>query len=143
LGAWDGSETADLVYADTHGDLTAILIDRGYLDAVEWRSARPFYYIEVKTTTGPCGTPFYMSKGQYQRVRRTVKYLVLLVLTKRQMMNIHATEGQREVYMILRVFEIECEGRIGMKLYVDPAQLKLDEELIFIGESWSVIPGTA
>jgi hypothetical protein len=57
------------------------------------------------------------------------------------MENIHTGAGQREVYMILRVFEIESEGQIGMKVYVDPEQLKLDEELIFTGESWSVIPG--
>ena len=57
-----------------------------------------------------------------------------------QMTNIHTRDGKSEVYMIVRVFEIESERRIGMKVYVDPAQLELDEQLIFTGESWSVIP---
>lgn len=58
------------------------------------------------------------------------------------MTNIHTQAGHREVYMILRVYEIESEGRIGMKVYVDPEQLRLDEQLLFTGENWSVIPGT-
>lgn len=69
MNAWRGRETADLTYEDTNGDLTALLIDDGYFDSEEWEDARPKYYIEVKTTTGPCDTPFYMSKHQYQRVR--------------------------------------------------------------------------
>lgn len=73
MQGWGGTETADLVYDDIHGDLTAMLIDHGYLDSYEWEDACPFYYIEVKTTTGACGTPFYMSKHQYQRVRSVVK----------------------------------------------------------------------
>lgn len=66
---------------------------------------------------------------------------MLLILTRWQMKNIHTEAGRSEVYMILRVFEIESEGQIGMTVYVDPEQMKLDEELIFTGESWSVIPG--
>ncbi|KAL5362015.1 hypothetical protein BJX96DRAFT_153271 [Aspergillus floccosus] len=65
---WYERETADITYDDTEGDFTALLIDHGYLDAEEWRDKRPKYYMEVKTTTGPCRTPFYMSKHQYERV---------------------------------------------------------------------------
>ena len=68
LAAWEETETADLVYADTEGHLTNVLIGSGYLDHDEWHMARPKYYIEVKTTTGPCGTAFYMSGKQYQLV---------------------------------------------------------------------------
>jgi hypothetical protein len=82
MRGWGGSETADFVYNDNHGDLTAMLIDRGYLDDYKWGCALPLYYIEVKTTTGACGTPFYMSKNQYQRVRRVVKYYMLLILMR-------------------------------------------------------------
>jgi hypothetical protein len=50
------------------GEFTALLIDRGYLDSEEWADKRPKYFIEVKTTTGPLGHPFFMSKRQYERV---------------------------------------------------------------------------
>lgn len=65
---WNGRESADIIYDDTEGDFTALLIDHGYLDAEEWRDKRPKYYIEVKTTTGPLRSPFYMSRHQYERV---------------------------------------------------------------------------
>lgn len=68
MAAWNRRETADLVYADTAGDFTDTLIGCGYLNHDEWHGARPKYYIEVKTTTGPCGTPFYMSGNQYRLV---------------------------------------------------------------------------
>lgn len=68
MPAWSGRETADITYNDTAGALTGMLIDRGYVKRDEWQSARPKYFIAIKTTTGPCATPFFMSKGQYQRV---------------------------------------------------------------------------
>ncbi|KAK5994782.1 hypothetical protein PT974_03165 [Cladobotryum mycophilum] len=122
LEPWHGRDTADITYDDTEGDLTAMLIDRGYLDHDDWEDARPRYYIEVKTTTGPCRTPFYMSKHQYQR-----------------MQNVHNENQRSKVYMILRVFEIES-SEINMRVYLDPEQLRLDESLLFTGETWSVVP---
>lgn len=68
MNPWTGRETADFVYNDMEGDLTALLVGNGYLDSSGWRNARPKYYIEVKTTTGPLATPFFMSKYQYMRV---------------------------------------------------------------------------
>lgn len=56
------------------------------------------------------------------------------------MRDIHNRAGRSEVYMILRVFEIEGDS-IGMTVYLDPEQLRLDERLVFTGETWSVIPG--
>lgn len=65
---WNGRETADIVYSDTEGVLTQLLIDHGYLDDEIWINRRPSYLIEVKTTTGPCKTPFYMSESQFKKV---------------------------------------------------------------------------
>lgn len=78
LQAWRGSETADLVYVDAEGHLTNTLIGCGYLDHDEWHEARPRYYIEVKTTTGPCNTAFYMSGKQFQMVStwRTIGLII-------------------------------------------------------------------
>lgn len=55
------------------------------------------------------------------------------------MRDVHDVEEQTELYMILRVFGIESD-EIGVKLYLDPEQLRLDESLLFTGETWSVIP---
>lgn len=68
MNPWYGRETADFVYDDTSGDLTGILTGNGYLNGDTWQGARPRYFLEVKSTTGPCEKPFYMSKYQYQRV---------------------------------------------------------------------------
>ncbi|GFG16303.1 hypothetical protein IFM61392_09435 [Aspergillus lentulus] len=123
MGPWYGRETADIIYDDTEGDFTALLIDHGYLDAEEWWDKRPKYYIEVKTTTGPLRTPFYMSKHQYERMQA-----------------VHNRSDHSEVYMILRVFELHGDN-IGMRVYLDPEQLRLDGGLLFTGETWSVVPG--
>jgi hypothetical protein len=63
---WEGAETADITYSDADGELTSYLIDQGYLK--DCQGIRPKYYLEVKTTTKGCRTPFYMSKHQFARV---------------------------------------------------------------------------
>ncbi|KAF5659023.1 hypothetical protein FHETE_9651 [Fusarium heterosporum] len=123
MEAWRGSETADLVYVDVEGYLTNVLIGCGYLDHDEWHEARPKYYIEVKTTTGPCSTAFYMSGKQYQMMQR-----------------IHHTEDHSEIYVVFRVFQLSSEG-IGLCVYTDPEQLRQDGRLLFKGQAWSVTPG--
>ncbi|KAB5566357.1 hypothetical protein GE09DRAFT_1106410 [Coniochaeta sp. 2T2.1] len=73
LAAWTGSETADITYRDSGGELTSLLIDKGFMSHVsaeQLTNARPQYFIEVKTTTLACETPFFMSKYQYARVCR-------------------------------------------------------------------------
>ncbi|PTB37137.1 hypothetical protein M441DRAFT_175588 [Trichoderma asperellum CBS 433.97] len=122
MASWRGRETADLVYDDTEGQLTNTLIGCGYLDQDEWHNARPKYYIEVKTTTGPRETPFYMSNSQYERMRRT-----------------HATPDRSEIYMILRVFWLNSDN-ISMCVYFDPEQLRQDGRLLFTAQTWSVTP---
>ncbi|KAH6874355.1 hypothetical protein B0T10DRAFT_205754 [Thelonectria olida] len=123
MESWNRRETADLVYIDTAGHFTDTLIGCGYLDHDEWHGARPKYYIEVKTTTGPCHTPFYLSGNQYQLMGR-----------------IHSNEDRSEVYMIFRVFWLNSD-RIGLRIYFDPEQLRQDGQLVFTGQTWSVTPG--
>ncbi|KZF20943.1 hypothetical protein L228DRAFT_223072 [Xylona heveae TC161] len=121
---WNGRETADITYNDTAGELTAMLADCGYLEYDDdWQNASPKYYIEVKTTTGPCHTPFYMSKHQYKRMR-----------------DIHDANDCSEVYIILRIFGLESNN-IGMSVYFDPEQMRQCGQLAFTGETWSVVPG--
>ncbi|KAJ6036119.1 hypothetical protein N7540_000398 [Penicillium herquei] len=125
---WHGTETADIVYDDTEGSFTALLILNGYLDPIKWMNRRPKYYIEVKATVGPSGTPFFMSRNQIK-----------------QMVEIHRknlASDYSEVYMVCHVFFIQGPD-IGMCVYVDPQQLR-HGELQFNqntkGDHWSVVP---
>lgn len=65
---WNHKETSDIEYSDSEGVLTELLIENGYLERDTWQNKKPRYYLEVKTTTGPCEAPFYMSKSQYRLV---------------------------------------------------------------------------
>lgn len=76
MANWTGRETADIVYKDDSGQLTQYLREHSEGNfPLQIREDRDFrahpieYYLEVKTTTGQCGTRFYMSSGQYKRVR--------------------------------------------------------------------------
>jgi hypothetical protein len=55
------------------------------------------------------------------------------------MRDIHNAGDRSEVYVLLRVYEIDGAG-IAMRVYLDPEQMRLDEALLFIGETWSVVP---
>ncbi|KAL2132354.1 hypothetical protein VTI74DRAFT_3925 [Chaetomium olivicolor] len=95
---WDSRETADIVYEDAESALTEWLIDCDYLDREHWQDARPWYYIEVKMTTGPSATPFYMSKRQFELMR-----------------TVHSDAEERSrVYLILRLYGLESE-RIDLR----------------------------
>lgn len=68
MSPWTGRETSDIVYHDTQGVLTELLILNRYLDRGRWDGRTPQYFIEVKTTTSSYDTPFFMSDSQYARV---------------------------------------------------------------------------
>jgi hypothetical protein len=82
---WEGKEKADIMYEDVTGAFTSLLADRGYLgtwDAHAIQQARPEYFIEVKTTTGPFETPFFMSKAQYRKVINVDAHRIQMVANK-------------------------------------------------------------
>jgi hypothetical protein len=54
----------------------------------------------------------------------------------------HSMNNHAEVYIIMRVYWASSQ-RIGMRIYVDPEQLRQDGELLFTGETWSIVPGNA
>ncbi|KAL7793993.1 hypothetical protein V8C43DRAFT_280823 [Trichoderma afarasin] len=118
---WHGRETSDLVYHDKMGTFTKLLIDNCYFDARTWEHRRPTYHFEVKTSVSSCETRFFVSKNQYKML--------------------HDNRGKEDsVYIIMRVFNVG-NGNIGLRLYVDPAELEEKEELLFTAETWSVVPG--
>ncbi|KAI5457847.1 hypothetical protein BGZ63DRAFT_416929 [Mariannaea sp. PMI_226] len=121
MAPWSGGrEVADLMYDDTAGALTELFIDQGYLDE-SWRNCRPSYLLEVKTTTSSCNTPFYMSKAQYKRMR-------------------DSRDSRDTVYVVFRVFNLRRDS-IGLRVYVNPAEMQDGGELVFTGETWSIVPG--
>ena len=68
MDPWNGRETTDIRFDDGDGILTSLFIEKEYLSSEVWARRKPKYFIEVKSTTGPCHTPFFMSKNQYQMV---------------------------------------------------------------------------
>ncbi|KAH1320796.1 hypothetical protein KXX47_001598 [Aspergillus fumigatus] len=126
LTPWSGVETADVVYRDISSALTTTLIDAGCLSHARWHGSNPTYYIEVKTTTGECGSAFFMSKSQYRRMQA--------MWTDR---NVELEEP--EIYVVFRVYYLGKEN-MGLKVYVDPERLRQEERLIFSPESYSVYP---
>jgi hypothetical protein len=71
---WKGRETADIVYEDCDSKLTEWLDYNctGSYPAYDYErdfAEQPIeYYFEVKSTTGACGSRFFLSAGQYKRV---------------------------------------------------------------------------
>ncbi|KAI0549334.1 hypothetical protein F4679DRAFT_547579 [Xylaria curta] len=124
---WSGSETADLVYFDVESALTALLINGGFLDKKRWTSKKPTYYIEVKTTPGGCGAPFFMSDPQYQRMQATTN-------------GPEGTFPHHRIYIIFRVYNLGKKS-IGHTIYVDPESLRAKGALKFTGGNWAVVPG--
>ncbi|CAK7200393.1 hypothetical protein SEUCBS139899_003088 [Sporothrix eucalyptigena] len=129
---WVGEETADITYNDVEGTLTALLIEKGYLASDVWSSARPFYYIEVKTTVNrDVGTPFFMSNHQYTRMQNC----------SAGGPNDHDPDHDplANIYMIIRVFGLGA-GFVGFQLLVDPESMRRRGELAFTApESWTVV----
>lgn len=135
---WKEPETADIVYDDKEGEFTQLLIAHDYLDDIIWATAKPTYFLEVKTTTKECVTKFFLSKSQYQRVSCCCKSGWLdtdKTQMQRMKLGAHASD---EVYIILRVFNLD-KRNIDMRLYVDPAGME-DKELKFTPESYTGVP---
>ncbi|KAK1512450.1 uncharacterized protein CCOS01_14690 [Colletotrichum costaricense] len=145
---WDGYETSDIVYQDTSNLLTALFIEKGYLREQPRASVSSGlkYFIEVKATTGPCETPFFMSPAQYQRVGLLlIPFFIQTDPTvcdrakKVQMESQFLTENSHAAYVIFRVYNLGRQN-MGYKVYLDPEELKRRGQLSFTAEKWSVIP---
>ncbi|KAF4628320.1 hypothetical protein G7Y89_g9830 [Cudoniella acicularis] len=121
LEPWVGRETADLTYYDHEGDLTKLFIEKGYLSGETWQDERPTYYLEVKTSTRDCSEAFYMSGSQYERMRG---------------MQLQPQRPAPNIYVLLRVFNLE--GRVGLRVFVDPESSRIGGELVFNVDTWAV-----
>ncbi|KAL1877359.1 hypothetical protein VTK73DRAFT_8654 [Phialemonium thermophilum] len=132
LTPWDGNETSDIVYNDVGGAFTDLLVDKGYLAPEMWAGAKPKYYIEVKATTGPCSTPFFMSRHQYQLMQTTSN-------NNNNSNSNNADSGHTDsLYVIVRVFNLGTDAA-SFKVLVDPESMRQRGELAFTAETWSVV----
>ncbi|KAK7408636.1 hypothetical protein QQX98_009200 [Neonectria punicea] len=124
----NGREQSDIFYSDSMSLLTALFIQRGYLDET-WRGATPDYYIEVKTTMRNLEKAFYMSSDQFD-----------LMQTMNQS---QAYQKKKQLYVIFRVYGLHS-GNIGLKVYADPMRAKEEQRLDFqwTNDSWVVTPQT-
>jgi hypothetical protein len=124
LTRWIGTESSDIIYEDQESALTQLLIDSGYLRDEIWNGQCPKYHIEVKATTGFADAPFFVSQNQFN------------MMDDMMLLDDEATET---VYLIARVFLLGNSG-MGMKIYVDPARLRIEGQLEFKAEKYEVTP---
>jgi hypothetical protein len=118
LQNWSGKETTSIVYDDTEGLFTQLLVNQGYISRPWWVSKRPKYYIDVKATTRFWTSPFSVTQDQ-----------------------IDLMEGEvNAVYLLMRVFNLGRAG-MGFKLYLDPADMRRKGGLIFRSDQYEVLPG--
>ena len=82
------------------------------------------YHIEVKTTGGPCSTPFFMSQNQYRLMRQKA-------------CDPQSRTPPTDLFVIVRVFNL-FSRKIGVKVYINPWHLK-DGVLEFVADPWKVI----
>ncbi|KEY68188.1 hypothetical protein S7711_09101 [Stachybotrys chartarum IBT 7711] len=121
-----GRETSDIVYDDVSGTFTKQLISLGYLTLSRWAGRKPKYYIEVKSTMDHSEVPFFVSEGQYERIRTTTNGPL-------------ETGQQDEVYLLFRCFKLGTKDA-GLKIYADPEELRRLGKLKFSTEKYSVVP---
>lgn len=134
---WDGFEVSDVMYEGHSLQLMHILLKNSVSPAPAWlddlatalpttASGSPVnYHIEVKTTSGPRSTPFFMSKYQYKLMREKAY-------------DPSSTTVPRNVFILMRVFNL-FSGRIGWQVYINPWHLR-ESALEFVADPWKVVP---
>ncbi|EPE32824.1 ATPase of HSP90 chaperone/DNA topoisomerase II/histidine kinase [Glarea lozoyensis ATCC 20868] len=120
---WNGQERSDIVYQDTDGRLTLLLVALGYLDII-WEGTEPEYLIEVKTTTGNCADRFFMSTNQYNMMQTDA---------------LQPGQTSDRVYLICRVYDLGKDS-MNLKIYVDPEAHRQRDALLFAENGYTVTP---
>ncbi|KAK5991975.1 Protein NO VEIN [Cladobotryum mycophilum] len=133
MKSWDGAEMADIVYHDSTGVLTQLFTQLGYIGQFTLAGPTPTYLIEVKSTTGPHNTPFFVSKSQYEKMH-THSDVKMVIGAPNPLRN--------TIYVIFRVFNVG-KNDMGFKIYVDPIMLGFRDELSFAPDSWTVVANRA
>ncbi|KAL2441693.1 hypothetical protein ABEF95_016142 [Exophiala dermatitidis] len=133
--SWHGREISDIMYKGYCPRLMEFLRENTRFPYPAWlvelirststRTPVVNYHIEVKTTSGPCNTPFFMSSNQY-------------MLMRDKACPNDSTTARRDLYLIMRVFNL-FSSRIGLQVYINPWHLR-DTALEFVADPWKVVP---
>ncbi|KIW72175.1 hypothetical protein, variant [Phialophora macrospora] len=127
--SWYGREVSDIMYKGNCPRLMDMLRRNTTFPYPAWlesgTSTPVNYHVEVKTTSGPCSTPFFMSSQQYRLMRDKA-------------CPPDSTTAPRDLYLIMRVYNL-FSSRIGLQVYINPWHLK-DRALEFVADPWKVIP---
>lgn len=118
ISQWAGCETADITYQDRGGALLEhfrlsilggnISGSQPWLPDWLWEQDEETnveWLFEVKTTTGPCDTDFFMSPNQYKMMK--------------SLSGDHAGLPRRQVYCLIRVYNLLTDC-IGIRFFIDP-----------------------
>ena len=150
MSEYRSREITDVTYKDTDGKMTEWIsrcLDHGENEMPSWLQSLkgsngpwPTYYLEVKSTTDRCETPFFISRNQFHTVRADSECnTTLLTATQMKRMSAQGHEVPEQVYVIVRVFE-SSRGK-AMQLYVDPWNLRALLDFQPLG--YSVTPRSA
>jgi hypothetical protein len=112
---WFGAEEADIMYCTDSPDFVRFLLDCSataeYPPFLDKPLTRPVnFHLEVKSTTGPCHAPFFVSQKQY-RIMRDMSC------------NPDQTETPEALYVVLRVYSL-ASSEIRVTAYINPWQLQ-------------------
>lgn len=131
LSDFHGSETADITYPDSYGYLSILLKSITQGQVPSWLedactpecTARPTYYLEVKTTAGSCKTNFFVSEHQYDLVgfqyNSTCQRYSGANRKQMKTKTITGSAVPKDVYIVLRVFDINKDVP-RVQAYLDP-----------------------
>ena len=136
ITTWTLPETADITYIDTQAELwkgtqypaqlgdilSSIIFMPPWLTVAEALERDIEWLFEVKTTTGPCETDFFMSPSQYSRMKTS---------------GAMRDEAKKQLYVIVRVYNL-LSDQIGIRFYIDAWRFR-DKELDFgTTDKWKV-----
>ncbi|KAI1054608.1 hypothetical protein LB506_010697 [Fusarium annulatum] len=111
---------SDFTYKDRFGQMKSLLREAGVDVAAGWSHDTKFH-LEVKATLGSCSEPCFVSQNQLDK----------------QMRQYEGDLGN--VYILIRVFQMEAEKGPGFRLFVNPWRLYLEGALDFrSGEGYKV-----
>ncbi|EWZ40986.1 hypothetical protein FOZG_06413 [Fusarium oxysporum Fo47] len=106
-----GRDFSDFTYQDRFGQMKGVLREAGMDVIVEWTHNTKFH-LEVKATLGPCSEPCFVSQNQLDKMRQY--------------------EGDLgNVYILIRVFQLEAEGGPSFRFFLNPWSLYLEGALDF------------
>ncbi|KAL5492840.1 hypothetical protein ACEPAI_4288 [Sanghuangporus weigelae] len=128
--AFEESSLADFTYKDCEGILSAHLFEDDPDTVEQWNGVHPTYHIEVKSTSSGSREPFSMSKRQLQ-----------IGLSMIDNYDKPAEDGEKHVYVLIRVWNVRNPSPSSHAIYVDPLHCILNDSLKIVSEKLELMVG--